>query len=444
MTMLIGQMLGCLIIAAGIGGAVGWLLRHQSARPLAQHLSDVTEALRAKEQTLEKLQYELKIKASTIQILESKISASEAFHQSTEQELATRHGRIHALQDELAGTTQRVFALESGQASLLAQVSENEQSLRAQAEEVRESQAALEAAQQALALKEQELLPLRERLATLEHHQANADRLHARIQELEPAQGRVHWLEVQLSERDTQHRTALHEIERQLAEQNRKVAGIAPLEQKLKAQEAARDSWEAKYTQATQRASAETTRVQDLQKRLDELLAQFQTQLTLHERSLSEKDHHIATLQQQINAFESVQREMAGRAKMVDEKEEEINRLRKRLVEVRAALRIRTDGSVAPHPIQPAGNQLTLQIGQPKSSTAQPKDDLKQIHGIGPAFERVLNNMGIVTFRQVAQWDAADLKRVADKLDTVPDRIKRDKWIAGAKKLYEQKYGKRL
>ena len=31
MTMLIGQILGCLLVAAGIGGAVGWLLRQLSS-----------------------------------------------------------------------------------------------------------------------------------------------------------------------------------------------------------------------------------------------------------------------------------------------------------------------------------------------------------------------------------------------------------------------------
>jgi len=440
MTMLIGQMLGCLIVAAGIGGTVGWLLRLLSARPLTQHLIDVTSALRVKEQALEKVQHELKIKVSTIQILDSKMIAAEALHQSMQQELSSRHERIHALQEELAVTKQRLSTLESGQANLLTRISDGEAAMSAQAEEIRESKAALEAAQQALALTEQELLPLHERLAVLEHHQANADRLHARIQELEPAQGRVHWLEVQLSERDTQHRTALHEIERQLAERNQKIAEIAPLQQKLIVQEAARDSWEAKYAQAAHRATDEAARSQELHTRIDEL----QAQLTFREQRLSEKDNHIATLQRQINAFDSVQREMAGQARVVDEKEEEINRLRKRLVEVRAALRIRTDGGVAPHPVQPAGDQLSLQIAQVKPSTAPPKDDLKQIRGIGPAFERVLNNMGIVTFRQVAQWDTTDLKRIADKLDTVPDRIKRDKWIARAKKLYEQKYGKRF
>jgi predicted flap endonuclease-1-like 5' DNA nuclease len=440
MTMLIGQMLGCLIVAAGIGGAVGWLLRHLSAGPLTQQLMDVTTTLRLKDQALEKLQYELKVKVSAMQILESKMIASEALHQSTQQELAARHERIYALQQELAATTQRLSALESGQAGLLARVSDSEAAMSAEAEEVQESKAALEAAQQALALKEQELLPLQERLAVLGHHRADTDGLRTRIQELEPAQGRVHWLEVQLSERDVQHRSTLHEIERQLAERDRRIGELEPLQQQLIEQEAAGDSWKAKYAQAVQQATDEAARSQEIRTRVDDL----QAQLTLHEQRLSEKDDHLATLQRQIDAFEAVQREMAGQAKMVDEKEEEISRLRKRLVEVRAALGIRTDGGVAPQPVQPAGDQLSLQISQTKPSTAPPKDDLKEIRGIGPAFERVLNNMGIVTFRQVAQWDATDMQQIADKLDTPPDRIKRDKWIASAKKLHEQKYGKRL
>jgi predicted flap endonuclease-1-like 5' DNA nuclease len=434
MTMLIGQMLGCLLVAAGIGGAVGWLLRHLSVAPLTQQLMDVTATLRLKGQTLEKAQYELKVQAAAMQILESKVIESEALHQSTQEELSSRQERIHALQEDLAATRQRLSVLESGQAALLARVSDSEASTIVWAQELQQSNDACQAAQQALILKEQELLP------SHEHHRTDIDRLRTRIQELEPAQGRVHWLEVQLSERDTQYRTALHEVERQLAERDRRIGEFEQLHQQLTEREAAGDSWKAKYTQAVQQAAAETAQSQKMRTRADDL----QAQLTLHQQQLNKKDDHIATLQRQSRVFESVQREMAGQAKMVDEKNEEISRLRKRLVEVRAALQIRTDGGVAPHPVQPSGNQLSLQIGQIKPSAAPPKDDLKEIRGIGPAFERVLNNMGIVTFRQVAQWDASTMQKIADKLVTAPERIKRGKWIANAKKLHEQKYGQRL
>ena len=42
MTILIGQIVGCLLVAAGIGGIIGWLLRHLSVSKLNQHIYDVT------------------------------------------------------------------------------------------------------------------------------------------------------------------------------------------------------------------------------------------------------------------------------------------------------------------------------------------------------------------------------------------------------------------
>lgn len=259
MTTLIGQMLGCLLVAAGIGGVVGWLLRHLSSSPLTEQLTDVTATLRRKDQAIEKLQHELKVKIAATQISESTMIASESLQQSTKHKLATSHELIQTLQEELTATRQQLAALESGQTTLLTRISDSETTMAAQVEEVQQSKATLAAVQQSLILKEQELRPLQERFAILEGLLADTDRLRTRIQDLEPAQGRVHWLEVQLSERETQYRTALHDIERQLAERDRTFHELEPLQQQLIEQAAACESWEAKYTQALQRATDETS-----------------------------------------------------------------------------------------------------------------------------------------------------------------------------------------
>jgi hypothetical protein len=70
MNMYINQMLGCLIIAAGIGGAVGWLLRNASAGRLTQQLENVTAMMRLKEQMLEKARHQLREATSKLQALE--------------------------------------------------------------------------------------------------------------------------------------------------------------------------------------------------------------------------------------------------------------------------------------------------------------------------------------------------------------------------------------
>ena len=416
MTMLLGQMLGCLLVAAGIGGITAWLLQRLSVNELRQQLSDLVSAVQVKEQALELAQLEFEATASTAQLYENKFTSSDALARSAQQELASCNARLHAAQAELRVAAERRSDMESELVACRSQVRDNEAATVVQAEALLQSHAALELTQQALARKAEELSPLHERIAALEQRPSETARLQARIQELEPAQGRVHWLEVQLSERETQHRTVLHEVERQLADRDRR---IGELEQ---------------FHQSDSAPSQHTGRD------IDEL----QAERIAYEQRLKEKDDHIAALQQRIETFESIQRELAGQAKIVDEKEEEISRLRKRLFEVRAALRIRADGGGAPHPVQPTGNQLSLQIGQTKPSTMPPKDDLKEIRGIGPAFERALNNMGIVTFRQVALWDVTAMQQIAAKLDTPPDRITRGQWIARARKLHEEKYGKEL
>ncbi len=416
MTMLLGQMLGCLLVAAGIGGVTAWLLQRLSVSELKQQLSDLVNTVQVKEQALELAQLEFESTASTVQLYENKFTSSDALARSAQQELASCTARLHAAQEEFRVAAQRLSDMESELAGFRSQVKDNEAATVVQAEALLRSHAALELTKQALARKTEELSPLHERIATLEQRPSETDRLQARIQELEPAQGRVHWLEVQLSERETQHRTALHEVERQLAERDRRIGELEQLHQPNR------------------------TPSQNTGRDIDEL----QAERMAHEQRLQEKDEHIAALQQRIDSVESVQRALAGQTKMVNEQEEEISRLRKRLVEVRAALRIRTDGGVAPRPIHPAGDQLTLQIVPPASSSSPEKDDLSEIRGIGPAFERALNNMGIVTFRQIAQWDATNLKQIADRLETLPERITRDQWIARAKKLHEQKYGKGL
>ncbi len=97
MSMFINQMLGCLLIAAGIGGAVGWLLRHISAGKDAQLLADVTAMMRLKEQMLEKARYELREATAKLQAIESPVPTP----QGVELQLAERGRRIGELEQHI-------------------------------------------------------------------------------------------------------------------------------------------------------------------------------------------------------------------------------------------------------------------------------------------------------------------------------------------------------
>ncbi|QFU08347.1 NADH-quinone oxidoreductase chain 2 [Rhodobacteraceae bacterium THAF1] len=62
-------------------------------------------------------------------------------------------------------------------------------------------------------------------------------------------------------------------------------------------------------------------------------------------------------------------------------------------------------------------------------------DDLKRIKGIGPALERMLNEMGVYHFDQIAGWAAKELAWVDRNLEGFKGRATRDNWIGQAKGL---------
>ena len=390
MIAVVGQMLFCLLLAAAIGLAVGWLLWHRSSLSHEQRVTDLDSELRIKGQALDTAIYELKVKTAAVMALESKVSSLESLGRSTQEEVTSRQDRIDRLQQELKDNQARSLASQSEFHAQLERLAEQETTLAAYANEVRQANAARNKAQQELAVREQEILDMHKRLADADRRLEEVDRLRTKLQDLEPAQGRVHWLEVQLSEKEAQHRHVVHRLEEDLALRDRRLAEQAE-----------------------------------------------------HAKRLEERELHIAALERRLAQLHSLQAELAGQAKIMGDQEEEITRLRKRLGEVRAALRERSDGSpVLARPNGPA-NQLSLQMPPPKA-LAPRKDDLKKIQGISPAIERALNKLGTFTYVQIARWKPSDIARIAKKLDSLPGRIKPDHWIAGAKKQHREKYGEKL
>lgn len=62
-------------------------------------------------------------------------------------------------------------------------------------------------------------------------------------------------------------------------------------------------------------------------------------------------------------------------------------------------------------------------------------DDLKQIKGIGPKLESLLNSVGVWHFDQIASWKAKDIAFVDEKMVGFHGRITRDEWVKQAKVL---------
>ncbi len=62
-------------------------------------------------------------------------------------------------------------------------------------------------------------------------------------------------------------------------------------------------------------------------------------------------------------------------------------------------------------------------------------DDLELIWGVGPKLAKMLNDMGIWHFSQIAAWGKAELNWVDDRLTGFKGRASRDEWVKQSKKL---------
>ena len=60
-------------------------------------------------------------------------------------------------------------------------------------------------------------------------------------------------------------------------------------------------------------------------------------------------------------------------------------------------------------------------------------DDLKQIKGVGPALEKLLNQVGVWHFDQIASWKARDIAHVDGLMTGFKGRITRDEWVKQAR-----------
>jgi len=72
---------------------------------------------------------------------------------------------------------------------------------------------------------------------------------------------------------------------------------------------------------------------------------------------------------------------------------------------------------------------------------AQEVDDLKQIVGVGKVFEKTLHDLGITSYRQIADFTMTDIARINRELKEFKGRMEQDDWVGQAKELCFKKYG---
>ena len=79
------------------------------------------------------------------------------------------------------------------------------------------------------------------------------------------------------------------------------------------------------------------------------------------------------------------------------------------------------------------GRRDWLNFDRIGTGSADEKDDLQRINGIGPFIEDKLNVLGIYTFRQMSKFTKRDVALVNDAIELNDGHIERDDWVGQAK-----------
>ena len=80
------------------------------------------------------------------------------------------------------------------------------------------------------------------------------------------------------------------------------------------------------------------------------------------------------------------------------------------------------------------GNSSDL-IAKVGSADASTKDDLKKLSGVGPAFEKALNAIGIWSFEQISKMSKQEYDMMDGLTGKFPGKAEREDWAAQAKEL---------
>lgn len=159
-------------------------------------------------------------------------------------------------------------------------------------------------------------------------------------------------------------------------------------------------------------------------------LATLQEELRQSDSALAETKERLIALQMEFRATEArakpLEAELAQAKRAAEQAIEQEMKQRALVAELQEK---RAGGKPAPRaePV-PAPQQA------PSPTAAAKADDLTAIRGVGKVIEKKLHDLGITSFRQIAELTPEEVRRINEAID-FPGRVEREHWIEQAKGL---------
>jgi predicted flap endonuclease-1-like 5' DNA nuclease len=136
----------------------------------------------------------------------------------------------------------------------------------------------------------------------------------------------------------------------------------------------------------------------------------------------------LTVLRDRLGQLDSVARLQAERLADLGQALREKDQLLETLKQQAEQARVTTKPVKTPPGVPPPGELLSARPAE--------TDRLQAISGIGPVLERVLNDLGIYRFGQLARLTPDNIEWLASRIDWFPQRIQREDWVGQARRLH--------
>jgi predicted flap endonuclease-1-like 5' DNA nuclease len=203
------------------------------------------------------------------------------------------------------------------------------------------------------------------------------------------------------------------------------------------------DQLAAERRQCEQTLLANAARIKDLQSQLAVTHSESEQIQTLKYR--------VESLVAVEREFEGVRKTLTNRTQLLTESQEQITRLKMELEratqsrgQFETQIRELTSAKQSLNSKLESAERLAHKLPRQFSKPPEHKDDIKHIYGVGPALEKLLNELGVYHFRQVATWTEADIDFFDGQLHEFHGRIRRENWVLSAIEEHYKKYGEWL
>jgi predicted flap endonuclease-1-like 5' DNA nuclease len=147
---------------------------------------------------------------------------------------------------------------------------------------------------------------------------------------------------------------------------------------------------------------------------------------------LAEARHQVAILEEELRVnqrrYDSLKQESDDIRRTADELRSELAAKKAR----EADLKQEIDQNREISPVEPVRSKYQKGHSRFTPSSWQTRDDLTKINGVGPKIQKKLNELGIYSYRQIAEFSPEDIETVAASLKVFKGRIGRDNWIGQA------------